>query len=149
MKIIFLDMDGVLNSAYLKSNKYIEKDKFELLQIIVRETGAKVVLSTSWREFPDWRAFLTDFFGAVGIEVVGSTPVDPEGIRPNEIMSWLEACPDVESYVVLDDNDMTESFNDNMVCTCGPGRIGLDADAADRAIMILNGRALEEEVERP
>lgn len=149
MKVIFLDMDGVLNNAYHLNNRYIEKDKFEQLQRIVKETGAKVVLSTSWREFPDWSNFLHDFFCVAGIDVVGSTPVRDGWRRQDEIREWFKDNDfPIDAFVVLDDIDMSSDFPENMVCTCEAGRIGLDTAFADRAISILNGRSREEEVVR-
>ncbi len=57
MKIIFLDIDGVLNHMYwLKKMKGVEGDKkffdpdcVRRLNTITDKTGAKIVLSSSWR----------------------------------------------------------------------------------------------------
>lgn len=59
MKVIFLDVDGVLNSdQYFDKTKNldiqgIEADidikKIELLKKAINETRARVVLSSSWR----------------------------------------------------------------------------------------------------
>ena len=55
MKVIFLDFDGVLNSAkYLLGHGdcgvAIDPARMALLKQIVDATDAKIVLSTSWRE---------------------------------------------------------------------------------------------------
>lgn len=50
MKIIFLDVDGVLNSVQDGYSIRLRTDShLKLLQHIVKETGAKIVLSSSWR----------------------------------------------------------------------------------------------------
>ncbi len=59
MKIIFLDIDGVLNSdEYFDKisnldiqgiEQEIDIEKVKLLKEAINETGAKVVLSSSWR----------------------------------------------------------------------------------------------------
>lgn len=59
MKIIFLDVDGVLNSdEYIEKTKKlniqgieseVDPEKITLLRNAIVETGAKVVLSSSWR----------------------------------------------------------------------------------------------------
>ena len=50
MKIIFLDVDGVLNSEQDRFSWTIESDKhLILLACIVRRTDAKIVVSSSWR----------------------------------------------------------------------------------------------------
>ena len=46
MKVIFLDIDGVLNT---NSDREILNDKLKLLSELVSKTGADVVLSSSWR----------------------------------------------------------------------------------------------------
>lgn len=46
MKVIFLDIDGVLNT---NSDREILNDKVKLLSELVSKTGADVVLSSSWR----------------------------------------------------------------------------------------------------
>ena len=46
MKVIFLDIDNVLNT---NSDREILNDKLKLLSELVSKTGADVVLSSSWR----------------------------------------------------------------------------------------------------
>ncbi len=61
MKVIFLDIDGVLNSDdYIdiaKNSQAIERhidiDKVKLLKKAIDETGAKTVLTYSWRNSKD------------------------------------------------------------------------------------------------
>lgn len=48
MKVIFLDIDGVLNT---NSDREISNDKLKLLSELVSKTGADVVLSSSWRNW--------------------------------------------------------------------------------------------------
>lgn len=47
MKVIFLDFDGVITTE--KSRWCLDKDKMLLLKRIVDATGAKIVISSSWR----------------------------------------------------------------------------------------------------
>ena len=54
IKVIFLDIDGVLNSlAYdrgrKENNRNIDETGLPLIKRIVDETQAKIVLSSSWR----------------------------------------------------------------------------------------------------
>ena len=54
MKVLFLDIDGVLNSCNTKAKvgfeRAIEEDKIVLLEEIVERTKAEIVLISSWRE---------------------------------------------------------------------------------------------------
>lgn len=52
MKVIFLDVDGVLNHANSEGNgepANLDHEKFILLKEIVDKTDAKIVLSSTWR----------------------------------------------------------------------------------------------------
>lgn len=55
IKILFIDIDGMLNTAYYRAtadNYYhsiIDKEKMPLLKEIVDKTGAKLVLTSEWR----------------------------------------------------------------------------------------------------
>ena len=55
MKIIFLDVDGVLNCQKSESHCQgcigIDNDKVKRLRKIVEATGAKIVLCSSWKTF--------------------------------------------------------------------------------------------------
>lgn len=139
-KIVFLDCDGVLNrlGGGTGDTRYFTPDCFLAFQIIILRTKAKVVLSTSWREFADWENMLRDWFGAIGIEIIGKTPISKTGDRAVEIQDYLsEHANEIENYVVLDDLDLRSDFPGHCVCTCARGRLGLDLAWAAEAIDIL------------
>ena len=126
MRVLFLDFDGVLNSlAWIHSTqgkrRADESDiEFEardispkavrrLNKIIVR-TGAKVVVSSSWRKLhalEDLQAILK-LRGFVG-EIIDVTPSlwrSLEGkrlYRGDEIQAWLDAHPEVSRFAITDD----------------------------------------------
>ena len=127
MKIIFLDIDGVLNSAEYMSfkqeewnsgddSKMIDENSVSLLNKIVQETGAKVVISSSWRlhfTIEKLREILCSK-GFIG-EIIDKTPtinplideIEVHGNIPRglEIQKWLRSKPhNIESFVILDDN---------------------------------------------
>jgi len=103
MKVIFLDVDGVLNSS-----KTVERwrgligidaslaRRFAGLQ---QSTGANVVLSSTWRLSRTWRSTMRKN-GVVG--VIDRTPDLPGRPRGEEIEAWLRH-PEVEVYAILDD----------------------------------------------
>lgn len=145
MKIIFLDIDGVL-STYSDLHKELEinPDKkikidtiFErptlLLKEIIDKTDAMVVLSSSWR--------ITHFNVAVkllkeyGIEVIGATPYLGK-IRGEEIKAWLKENDYVESFVIIDDDSDMGELMDNLVKT--DNYYGLQEEHVEQAINILN-----------
>lgn len=158
MKVIFLDVDGVLNDAFTEDitpEGFIGLDKpmIEQLARIVEQTGASIVLSSSWKA--DWNPanpsgisedvrYLMDRLGQHGLSLLDKT-YDDEYRRGEGIHNWLCSNADkgIESFVVLDDVRFYdfESFGllPHFVKTsygCG----GLTMSLADQAIAILNDR---------
>ena len=136
MKIIFLDCDGELTYSDYENEETanIDIEKVKLLKEICDKTGAKVVISSSWRGSdsctPRIYYVLIDILTSNGIEVLGGTPHLPtefEGNVSNSISSTtLEELPDlkinygtgraaeiqkwisehdVDNFVILDDED--------------------------------------------
>lgn len=162
MKVIFLDIDGVLNrfekltDPGLPNHKWsvevlkefgITLDVFpelaEVLNSITRATGAKIVMSTSWRKgrFADWEEVITTLREA-GVEafILGRTPWGPEyKCRGEEIQAWVAQHQDenIESYVILDDFADMGPVLDRLVQT--DHDVGLTHEHAIRAIQMLNG----------
>ena len=141
MKVIFLDIDGVLNNlASLAEGVHMVPEKAILLRRLIEATGAKVVISSTWRMLYDLRE-LGEILRLAGCW--NGAPIDrtPElrGSRGTEIQAWLDSgVTNVESYLILDDDsDMLESQMDSFIKT--DMRTGLLSRELDRAIEILNG----------
>jgi hypothetical protein len=109
MKVIFLDVDGVLNNWEGLSQygiHYIDSDKVSLLKSIVYATDAKIVLSSTWRirkeDFDMVKAVLL----SQGMEIYDVTPQTFSAHRGREIGLWLEekAVLPVDKYAILDDD---------------------------------------------
>ena len=149
MKIVFLDFDGVLNSEkYLRASDLtgvaINKEKLLLLKRVIDETGAKIVLTTSWRSHWDKEVcdetgiIINKLFFSVGLEIFDKTP-EPSLRREEEIKAWLNSHSDIENFVVLDDMMLGGKFLENhFVKTCAY-RDGLSEEDAKNAIKILKG----------
>lgn len=151
MKIIFLDIDGVVNCISTKERAPshvvgVEQDKIALIKQIVDATGAKLVLSSTWRE--DW--FYSDSrnpqdwdylrleFAKQGLYFIDHTPLERTRHRGTEIKMWLESTGyDVESYVIIDDEmyDIWEMHKGHMVKTSYD--YGIQSGAVKMAIDIL------------
>ena len=131
LKLIFLDFDGVLNNQlwYVatrgkrvdeSTGKRIVDDidpkSIEYLNVLVNETGAKVVVSSTWRlsrvvkelqEILDRNGFQGEVIGKTeDLRVAGSNYV----LRGNEIYHWLNKHTpeslgyDAINYIILDDD---------------------------------------------
>lgn len=135
-KIIFLDIDGVLNShrswiAYNRLPPDRSKDKYELdpvavamVKRVIVDTGAKVVISSSWRLSHDLAAF-RNIFAEYGWEdnyIIDLTPRDVMNAhRGTEIEMWMmQNVSSFESFkyaIIDDDNDMLEYQKRNHIHT--------------------------------
>ena len=130
-KIIFLDVDGVLNSLEYfdqlknsdqskKIGEYQELDveKVRLLAEIITNTGAEIVLSSTWRDIgrkegqrdhPMYQ-YLVDTLDAFGLKIIDHTPYF-EYDRPREIKEWLNRQEDKDiRFVSLDDDFTPEAY---------------------------------------
>jgi histidinol phosphatase-like enzyme len=117
MKVIFLDVDGVLNCTKTVRGwgkmRFIDTRKMLRVREICERTGAKVVISSSWRDgaLEDanpwdkrmWQALLAEF-DKHRIPVIGMTPLAPDRWRGDEINMWLKLQEEpVEDFVIVDD----------------------------------------------
>lgn len=107
MKIIFLDIDGVLNNAKTDMSKsQLDPILVERFKRVMKETDARIVLSSTWRLWEDSIKQIRD----VGIPIYDITP-DKRGLtsRGTEIKEWLfiqslKSDFVVKRYVIIDDN---------------------------------------------
>lgn len=125
MKVIFLDFDGVMDTAYydnyLNCMGLPEKDKYGVvfdpdcianLRRIIDETGAVIVVSSTWKDFMTYKEILEmwEYRKLPGF-VTDTTPTCSRK-RGDEIDSWLEECNTECEYVIIDDMDETQ-FNEH------------------------------------
>jgi hypothetical protein len=105
MKIIFLDIDGVLNCDKTPNPRkfpyIVDKRLLARLKKLLERTGAKVVLTSSWRCDPVG-LFAAKYFGVPFIDVCPDKPRSP---RRDEMLAWLSDHPRVTRYAVIDDED--------------------------------------------
>ena len=140
MKVIFLDIDGVLNTKETYDRIYrskgflsmydIELDKFRLeyLKQIIDNTDAKIVLSSSFRCFftkENDKIIPTnlkskkvyDIFLNYGIEIYDTTPIKSYS-REEEIKLWLSNRDDIENFIIIDDDaDSFYELHDKLIQT--------------------------------
>lgn len=113
MKIIFLDIDGVLNSiTSMVTNKNatnpngLSKEAIGLLRLIVKHTRAKIVISSSWKVFgnKDWFCGLFEAYGWHLPPIIDITPsMSNNRIRGDEIDEWL-SYNKCDKYICIDDD---------------------------------------------
>jgi len=165
-KYIFLDIDEVLNSELffmekVKNNITIDektKDEFridetrvDLLNEMIKSTGAKVVISSTWRktrtpeliqEILNKKGFIGEIVGATKYLTYGnSTEAVPRGC---EIEVWLKEnvgkLAHLTRYVILDDDgDMLRCQRNNFFLI--DKYCGLTTNTVFKACNFLNGHS--------
>ena len=144
MKIIFLDVDGIL--TYINSgnqNEGIDESRVERLKEIIDYSNAKIVVISSWKGYtikdgsyyrPKCYNILKSVLNKYGLEIYDDTEyinleyikklplkatfsieefnklnfeeyLDPMTTRAAEVYNWLKKHQDIESFVILDDED--------------------------------------------
>lgn len=159
-KVIFLDIDGVLNHEDYYKWRYEEitvnhkqfsypysefsPDSIKQLNRILKETDAEIILSSSWR-FDDFD-YLNNLFKELGIEkpIVDVTPslynvFNSSLCRGKEIDKFLSEHPDIDRYVILDDDSDMEPHQFDYFVKTNAYKDGLNEERANKAIEILNG----------
>lgn len=159
MKVLFLDIDGVVNCATTSQRHrgVIGIDPYMALLVdrIVQATGCKIVLSSTWRLWEDSREEVKQQVGPF-IDVTPNMP-RPNGTsieyceRGREIAKWIETWEaaenpvpwltivgeKIERYAILDDNsDMLPEQLPNFFKTSWA--VGLTQEIANKVIEHLN-----------
>lgn len=162
MKIIFLDIDGVLNSfqsMYFWHNKRDQKswenDMYESwkgtlkeylaqefdpiaisnLERIIREVPeVKIVISSTWRlgETVDSLKKIFSVSPLIADAIIDVTGKDESRIRGREIKTWLDEHNDITDLVILDDDSDMELLISYLVKT--DAKVGLDWNKAQEVI---------------
>lgn len=107
MKVIFLDVDGVINCQYTvqRHGSFIGIDPYMAILVdrIIQATGAKVVLSSTWRLDERSREEVKRYVDFIDVTPDLSDQFKGE-CRWQEVQAWLKGHPEVERYAVIDDN---------------------------------------------
>ena len=165
-KILFLDIDGVLNTKewHCRMTKDTPRDEYGYafdpvavanLAHIIEETGVVIVISSCWkfhgvaklrrmwdmRKLPGTILDITP--NTVSDEMLLDANLDELELgvcRGNEIKEWLSKHKgEVSDYVIIDDfDDLLPEQGEHAVIT--NTLIGISKEDAERAIEILNGR---------
>ena len=152
-KVIFLDVDGVLNDAATEDrtpNGFVglSDTMISNLERVVKNTDAKVVLVSTWKsewdKLPENRMPDGEYLNRRLKEhniVIADKTVDRVSNRGFGINCWLSEHPEAKHWIVLDDDVFVDyahmGIMPHLIRTryyCG----GLTSELADQAIAKLN-----------
>ena len=159
-KVIFLDVDGVLNSRETRDRcpsgyRGVDSRNIQNLKDIIDETQAEIVLSSDWRygwnleesrdsripSFSPDAEYLNKRLKEFGLKISDKTmETGCYNYRGYEITEYLENHKDTDTWVILDDIMFEDFYNYRLTsrviqtndCT------GLTKQDAKRAIRLLN-----------
>lgn len=148
-KMLFLDIDGVLNTSGKYFNKDLNAGCLHQLERVLRATGADVVVSSQWRYHKYLMEFLKPLIESMGSKIAGSTKQIDLFKRVEEIEKFLECVEPPFVFAVIDDEykyfygEQEEAVRSNydlhkQLVIVADRTKGLTQAEADKLIDILN-----------
>lgn len=163
LKLVFLDFDGVLNCHEWDAEVgcgAIHQDKMFRLNVILKKTDAKVIVSSAWRYLVhrgemnevgfDWllrsHGLLKDrYYGLTRKDMLRKEenfngdpktwiPDNERGLQIREVVENVKP----QTYVVLDDLDLGIREHKHPFVQTN-GKVGLQDGHVEQAVRILNG----------
>ncbi|KAG7355977.1 hypothetical protein IV203_000663 [Nitzschia inconspicua] len=157
LKILFLDIDGVLLPFPKKvdhdNDALFPQSTVQALQHLLKETGAELVLSSTWRVRPDFVHDIIVCLQEYGVEIqrfLDITDPNMHSERQWEIAKWLTDHQQSGSTIVwlaLDDENLLDGdanqrfrkvFEGHVVQT--KSDVGLTMEDAIRGVDLLNNQ---------
>ena len=163
-RVIFLDIDGVLNSNFRNDNHQteisdgtlIDIEKVRLLSTLVKNTNAKIILHSGWKFWFDSALHplrkeaenLEKLFQQEALMIEDVTPDHSTEeikrskkfslVKASEILAWLDEHKEVDKWIVIDDLDLHNSEIEAHQIKTDP-HIGLTTEDVHKAeFMLLN-----------
>ncbi len=144
MSVLFLDIDGVLNSIGTRPqdptglSAWLDPRNVRHLDTILRAANPDVVVTSSWRLSNDIGE-LTRQLAAAGCNarIVGATPFLDSYRRAIEIQAWLDdADPKPARFAILEDEQEMEHLEAHLVRTSKVN--GLLEEHVERVLALLS-----------
>ena len=149
MNIIFLDIDGVLNSHRKLKEVYERTHKphsgynypfdeicLSNLKVLVELTNSKLVITSSWRKDKKGINKIIEVLKEYELDqyIIGYTPIlnKPRGIEIQEYLNQLDYNP---NFIILDDDTDMDNLIDYLIKT--NIKVGLTEENVEEAILKL------------
>ncbi len=105
--VLFLDYDGVINiDPYNFGNKPYDEHCMANVNRLCKEFNLKIVVSSSWKNYPDYQSRLYVSGLDESITILGKT--DTFGFREEEIKEYIKEHIHINKFIVLDDARLDE-----------------------------------------
>ena len=157
MRVLFLDIDGVLNHRqwFMKNpmrgdlkghawkDSQIDPHCVRVLNQVIASTDAKIVVSSTWRLMDPLKSLKATLrrngflWTASMIDVTPDIYVEGQRrLRGNDIQAWLDTRDDVEAIAIVDDDSDMGHLIDRLVKTANDNG-GLTGEKGSELITML------------
>lgn len=140
MKVIFLDIDGVLNNC-MSAGVFHESstDPFciAVLNESIRRTGAKIIVISTWKDNFDISVVINLLYerGVLANSIIGCTEKDLS--KEPGIKNFMEIHGEIEKFVIIDDNlELTDESLKNF-CVRTDSHEGLQPEHLEKITNLL------------
>lgn len=116
-RIVFLDYDGVVNTpmwneqgthcsyGFPGDGKVNNFQAVQWLSEACQKFHFDIVVTSTWRLDENYKECLINAGLRHGIEIRGKTPRLKDKTRGDEIQHYIDAHPEIEYYIIVDDED--------------------------------------------
>ena len=146
MNVVFLDYDGVVNTAmwdaegkhcrynFSWDNSVNNFQSVQWVSEFCEQCGYDIVVSSTWRLEKNYIDCLKNGGLRSGINVIGKTPFLLDGTRGDEIRAYLSSHPEVEKFLIFDDDNDMDDLEDHLI-KCNP-HTGFGVDEFCKAVKL-------------
>lgn len=147
MKIIFLDIDGVLNST--ETAEFIPA-AIENLNHIIKQSSAEIVISSFWNYLYTFDQ-INDKLAKIGVckpaidatthleeDHSSAVTVSAVGAKSHEIQSWLTKHDDIDSFVIFEDDPIYISQAHKHYAVIVDPKKGITKEDTEHALITLS-----------
>ena len=125
--VVFLDYDGVVNTPiwsddgevcrfnYPSDNKVNNFQAVQWVSEFCKEFGYSIVVTSTWRLSKNYKECLINGGLRKGIEILGRTESIANASRGKEIKKYLDAHPEIEKFLIFDDEEDVDGLSSHLV----------------------------------
>lgn len=129
MNVLFLDYDGVVNNplwykradkwfnnySYPQDNKVNDIQAVQWVSEFCEKYNYSIVIISTWRFEDNYKECLINGGLRDSINIIGKTPYIWNGCRGDEISQWLKEHPEVDNFIIFDDESNMGDLVDHLV----------------------------------
>jgi len=155
MNVVFLDYDGVVNTAmwddngidcrfnFPSDNKVNNFQAVQWVSEFCERYNYDIVVTSTWRVYDNYIECLRNGGLRGGIAVLGRTPEIHGGTRGDEVMAYLQEHTEIDNFIIFDDYSDMGCLSDHLIL-CDT-RVGFGMPEFYKALELHTRMQLEKE----